>query len=83
MLVKFTDVKGVNYWVNPLHVKMLREKKGLTEVFIVYNPGWASPSFKVKQSAEEVAALLDAAMPDAGAFVPDDDPMAAKQMHTG
>ncbi|MCC6285162.1 MAG: hypothetical protein IT439_07670 [Phycisphaerales bacterium] len=83
MLVKFTDVKDVNYWVNPLHVKMLREKKGLTEIFIVYNPGWAAPSFKVKQSAEEVAALLDAAMPDAGALVPDDDQAAAKQAHAG
>lgn len=71
MLVKFTDTKGVDTWVNAAHVKGLREKRGVTEIFVTINPTWGQNSIKVRQPAAEIAELLNAAMP--GFFFPPDD----------
>ncbi|MBX3363650.1 MAG: hypothetical protein KF866_02685 [Phycisphaeraceae bacterium] len=73
MLLKLIDAKGITHWVNPLHVKMLREKKGVTEVFITMNPSWPSPTLKIKEPIDTIAALINASMPDNLGFIPDDD----------
>lgn len=73
MLVRFEDIKKNQIWINPIHVKMLRQKKDITEIFITFQRALGSPALKVRMPLEEVAATLNAAMPDLP-FVPDDDP---------
>ncbi len=82
MLVRFEDTKGKPAWINPIHVKMLRQKKEITEVYVSGTPGWNSPYLKVRMAMDEVADMLNAAMPDM-AFVPDDDLAAAQQQAAG
>lgn len=73
MLVKLTDTKGLTYWLNPIHVKMLREKKGVTEIFLTINSSWPSPNLKVKEPLDAIAAMISAAMPENLSYVPGDD----------
>ena len=72
MLVKFTDSKGKVLWLNPIHVKVLQEKKDLTEIVVAYSPGMGSTTVKVAMAMDDVAALLNAAMPGLLAMAPDD-----------
>jgi len=74
MLTKLTDVKGVEWWINPIHVKLIREKRGKSEVHMASPSVWGnqSPSLRVPIPADELAAVLNAAMPDM-AFVPEDE----------
>jgi len=67
MLVKFTDVKGKDVWINPLYVKAIAEgKRGVTEIYITYGSVWSPQSvLKVDMPAEEAAMHISAAMPDA------------------
>jgi len=74
MLVRFTDVKGQQVWVNPIHVKMVQEKKKSTEiVFIVSTSFSVVGAIRVEEPVDEVAARISEAMPAVMAFVPDDD----------
>lgn len=73
MLVRFEDTKKNQIWINPIHVKMLRDKKSVTEIYISYQSAFGSGVLKVRMPIDEVAATLNAAMPDLS-FVPDDDP---------
>lgn len=72
MLVKLTDTKGQDYWINPLYVRgLIQRKRDLTEVHIVLN---ASPwsginSIKVPMPADELAGVISAAMPDAADYL--------------
>lgn len=64
MLVKLTDHKGKDRYINPLYVKSMAPKGDKeTEIEI---SGW---SFKLRIAApmDEVAAYVSAAMPDAAA----------------
>ncbi|MEO1129407.1 MAG: hypothetical protein AAFX05_06825 [Planctomycetota bacterium] len=69
MLVKFTDVKGKDLWINPLYVKAIAEgKHGVTDIYITYGSVWGQQSvLKVKLPADEVAFQISAAMPAAAA----------------
>ncbi len=67
MLVKFTDTEGRDTWINAIHVKVVRVSKGLlggvkgSEIWFSWNS--TSESITVRNSPDEVAAALTAAMP--------------------
>ncbi len=65
MLVKLTDIKGREIWVNPVYVKAVTQsKRGVTEVFINFGSQWSSNhSIKVRANVDEVAEMISAAMP--------------------
>lgn len=66
MLVRLTDHKGKERWVNPIYVKSLLAKgPGETEVEV---SGWTS-KMRVRLSADEVALMINAAMPDAADYI--------------
>lgn len=71
MLVKLTDHKGKDVWINPLYVKSLSIKKpGETQVEV---SGW-SLKMRVRQDIEELALTINAAMPESvSAFVAAED----------
>jgi len=65
MLVKLTDIKDKTYFINPLYVKGVAERKpGITEVYVNFG-SMLDPKFLIKVSApaEEVAAMISSAMP--------------------
>lgn len=69
MLVRLTDVKSGDVWVNPLYVKAVLKKGKHTEVFINYGTAFsAKTSVKVEEDPEEVALRISAAMPDSPAW---------------
>lgn len=66
MLVKLEDHKGKVRYINPIFVKsMLAKSETDTEIEI---SGWAT-KLRVKQPMDEVALIINAAMPDAAAFI--------------
>lgn len=66
MLVKLTDHKGKERWLNPIYVKSLLAKgPGETEVEV---SGWSS-KMRIRQNAEDVALAINAAMPDAADYI--------------
>lgn len=64
MLVKLTDVKGRPVWINPIHVKGVRQRSKATEIYVAFNASFGQISVKVKEPAEDVVELLNMAMPD-------------------
>ncbi len=89
MLVKLTDTKGKEYWVNPIYVKAVAPVKGGgAEVFVSFGNVWSTTrSIKVGAPAEDVAGWLGAAMPAgsgvmgyyAGAVTCEEEEMARQQ----
>lgn len=71
MLVKLTDTKGRAHWINPVYVRALREKGGVTEVCIQI-PGMLGNGLRVPQPMDEVAMAINVAMPDVGGYPPDE-----------
>lgn len=72
MLLKITDNKGQDYWINPLYVRgLIQRKRDLTEVHIVLNVSpWSGIScLKVPMAADQLASMIDAAMPEAAGFL--------------
>ncbi|MEL6740069.1 MAG: hypothetical protein AAFP26_05380 [Planctomycetota bacterium] len=66
MLVRFTDHKGKDRYINPIYVKSLGVKNDTeTEIEI---SGW-SLKLRVKRPMDEVATMISAAMPDAAAAI--------------
>lgn len=59
MLVKLVDTKDETYWINPLYVRVLREKKGITEVHCVAGGGVMTGVIKIKEPIDEVAMQLN------------------------
>jgi len=74
MLVKLTDAKGNEVWINPIHVKLIREKRGKSEIHMAVGSAWgaAPATLKIRVPAEELVAVLNAGMPDM-AYVPDEE----------
>ena len=66
MLVRFEDIKGKVWWVNPTHVKAVQvDKKGKTEIILAHAPTWSSSfGLKVDRPIDEVAEVINAAMPE-------------------
>ena len=61
MLVRFLDTKDKVVWINPVHVKMLSVKKPDVTSIAMSVP--AAMPINVRMSIDEVAAVLNAAMP--------------------
>jgi len=59
MLFKLRDKKGVEWWVNPTHVRVIRQKKETTELWL---SGEVQPLY-LDQPLDTVAAVVNAAMP--------------------
>lgn len=66
MLVKITDTKGRDFWINPMYVKAVSSAKGRgAEVYITFGTVWSSTQvIKTEASPEEVAGWISAAMPE-------------------
>lgn len=77
MLVKLTDTKGRAHWINPVYVRALREKRGVTEVCIQI-PGVIGTGLRVPQPMDDVAMTINVAMPDAS-YPPDESLEEAQQ----
>lgn len=75
MLVRFEDKKGRPFWVNPVHVRGLRESKaGVSTTVSINMGGWSGDSIEVPRPIDEVADAINAAMPlCAGAYAPEMD----------
>ncbi len=72
MLVRFTDTKEKVVWINPVHVKMVVAKKPDVTSIVLNVP--ATAPVNVRIPVDEVAAMLNAAMPlDPYAGAIDDD----------
>ncbi len=78
MLVRFEDTKSKPIWINPVHVRMLRQKRHMTEI---QTPG-SNMFVKVRMPIDQVADMLNSAMPDS-AYVPGLEATAAAQQAAG
>lgn len=69
MLVKITNHKGEDVWINPIHVRTIRAKGSYTEVVI--DPVYLT--IKTQTPAEEIAGAVAAATAGAAVarFAPD------------
>ncbi len=66
MLVKLIDHKGKTRYVNPIYIKSVDAKgDGETEISV---SGWSS-KVRIKKPVDEVALAVNAAMPDAAAYI--------------
>lgn len=75
MLIKLTDHRGKDRYLNPMYVKGLLSKgSNTTEVEV---SGWNS-KLKVKMPIDDVAAMLNAGMPD-GLFTGEAETIAATE----
>ena len=70
MLAKLVDHKGDELWVNPIYVRLLREKKGITEMLLTSGPGASTGVVKIPQPLDEVAMTLNIAMVDPNELTP-------------
>jgi hypothetical protein len=84
MFICFTDAEGREAWINPIHVKLVRTRKGMLGgvkgAEIWFSRAAGAEAVNVPLAPAEVAAALNAAMPpviaiDSGG---EDDPQAAK-----
>ena len=67
MLVRITDIKDKDHWINPLYVKSIRSnRKGQTE--IIGSISQMGSMIKTNESAESVADRISVAMPDSPAW---------------
>lgn len=63
MLVRFESTKGQGVWINPIHVRLLRDKKnGRTQISMTGN-GMEATSVMVDMALDDVALLLNEGMP--------------------
>lgn len=67
MLIRLADAEGRETWINPIHVKVVRTRKGMlggekgTEVWFSFNA--TSEAIYFSEPPEHIAAMIDAAMP--------------------
>ncbi|MEM9066326.1 MAG: hypothetical protein AAGB51_12640 [Planctomycetota bacterium] len=59
MLFKVTDIKGDTRWINPTYVRLIRERKNRTEIWVAGN----SVAIYVDRPLDEVANVINAALP--------------------
>ncbi|MFN5662650.1 MAG: hypothetical protein ACK48N_11260, partial [Planctomyces sp.] len=69
MLVKFTDKDGLEVWINPIHVKFVRENRGTFGAkkgsVIGFSQGAMVTPIIVSEVTAEVARRISEAMPKA------------------
>ncbi len=74
MLFKVRDHKGTERWINPTYVRLLRDRKGKTEIWVA---GQNHAVF-VEHPMDKVADVVNSAMPIVDAL-PAESPDAADQ----
>jgi len=65
MLIRLTDTKGRDHWLNPLYIRSIEPKGSQCEVRLSFNIGMSS-SIKVNEPAEQVADLVSAGLMSVG-----------------
>jgi len=83
MLVRLVDKSGAEWWINPMHVKAVKGKRGMSEVYIAVNTTWGQASIKVRETPEVIVEALNAAMPEVFAYAPPDDDASSPHAATG
>ena len=59
MLVKVTDIKGNERWINAAYVRLIRSRANRTEIWVLGN----TTAIMVDRPLDEVAQVFNAAMP--------------------
>ncbi|TVQ60285.1 MAG: hypothetical protein EA379_08350 [Phycisphaerales bacterium] len=72
MLVRFTTNKGEDVWVNPIYVRLLTRKRKHTEIVMSQSSLSTHGVVRIDAPMEDVAALLNDAMPPMN-YLPDID----------
>lgn len=88
MLVQFTDADGRETWINPIHVKVVRTRKGMlggqkgTEVWFSFNA--TSEAIYFNELPAVIAEALNAGMPPVVALdTTEDDSSSVPQQSPG
>ena len=77
MFVRLTDIKGKPVWINPIHVRAVRQKSKFTEIVVPYHSPMGQTVLKAREPAEEVVETLNRGMSGIMApFIPEDEPSA-------
>lgn len=58
MLVEVTDIKGQAWWVNPAYVRMMREKRGRTEIWVTGHTGVLKTERPIAELVTDISAAL-------------------------
>lgn len=59
MLVRLKDHKDETVWINPVYVRLLRQKKVYTEVYVVTGSGASTGLIKCKEPIDEIAMQIN------------------------
>ncbi|MEO0482943.1 MAG: hypothetical protein AAF138_04920 [Planctomycetota bacterium] len=63
MLVELTDIKGETWWVNPAYVRVIREKKGRTEIWVTGHTTVIRVERPVAEVVTEISVALQGVNP--------------------
>lgn len=78
MLVQLTDIKGRPVWINPIHVRAVRDKARYVEVIVPNNTQIGNGLVKARGPVEDVVRAINDAMPEVmPALAPEDDSSAS------
>ncbi len=70
MLVKLTDIKKRDIWINPLYVRaIIATKGGVAEVHGTFGGTWTGRVIKVRDDARALADRISVAMPESAALI--------------
>lgn len=64
MLVELTDTKGRQVWINPIHVKAVRDKSKYVEVVLPHNSQMGQSVIKARGPVEDIVRAINAGMPE-------------------
>lgn len=84
MLIQLTDAEGRETWINPMHVKVVRTRKGMlggqkgSEVWFSFANG--SEAVYFSEPPSEIAQALNAGMPSL-MYLSDDEDQPPRQQH--
>ena len=73
MLMRLTNIKGQDIWINPIHVKAVYAKRKHTEVVVPLNPTVGHSVVKVTGTVQEVVQALNLGMPEILPPLPPED----------
>lgn len=66
MLIRLTDTKGRDHWLNPLYIRSVEPRGVQCEVRLSFNIGMSS-TIKINEPAEQVAETVSAGLMSIGA----------------
>ncbi|MCA9292313.1 MAG: hypothetical protein KDA20_00705 [Phycisphaerales bacterium] len=68
MLIKVVDTKNNDVWVNPLYVKSVTTKSGVTILRGSFGGSYNTSIIKTREDPQQLADRISAAMPDSPAW---------------